>query len=114
MSGGPADDRLLTVTDGLHGEILVLEPMRVTALGRTGATVHTSFPLLLNALHQVRLVLGDRTVVVKARVTHAEISDVGSDVVRYRSGLEFIDLPERAVEVLEDFLGELRERPGDG
>jgi hypothetical protein len=114
MSGGPADDRLLTVADGLPGEILVLEPMRVTALSRTGATVYTSFPLPLNALHQIRLVLGDRTLVGKARVTRAEIGEVGSDMVRYRSGLEFVDLPEHAVDVLEDFLRELRETPEDG
>jgi hypothetical protein len=115
MSDDRADhDRPQHVPDGLRGQITVLAPMQVTAIGRTTAVVVSPFPLKLNSLHDVRLVLGERTLVARARVTDAEISGVGPDDVRYRSGLEFVDLPERAIGILEDFLRELRETRAGG
>ena len=57
--------------------------------------VETSFPLQLDSLHDFRLTLGDRSVVVKGRIAHSRISDVDQDIITYRSGVEFIEPSER-------------------
>ena len=54
--------------------------------------VETGFPLQLDSLHDFRLTLGDRSVVVKGRIAHSRISDVDQDIITYRSGVEFIEL----------------------
>ena len=88
----------------LSGEIMVFEPMAVTELSITGLAVETRFPLQLNSLHEMRLTLGTRSVVVKARVVHSHVSDVDQELVAYRSGLEFVELPEHVHEALAEFL----------
>jgi hypothetical protein len=88
----------------LSGEIMVFEPMAVTELSAKGLAIDTRFALHLNSLHDMRLTLGSRSVVVKARVVHSRISDVDQDVVTYRSGLEFVELPERVRTAIAEFL----------
>ena len=88
----------------LSGEIMVFEPMGVTVLSVKGLAIETRFALHLNSLHEMRLGLGSRSVVVKARVVHSRISDVDQDVVTYHSGLEFVELPEHARTAIEEFL----------
>jgi hypothetical protein len=88
----------------LTGEIMVFEPMAVREISRGGALIETRFPLHLNSLHELRLTLGDRSVVVKGRVAHCRISDVDQDIVMYRSGIEFIEPSERVQSVILDFL----------
>jgi len=80
----------------LHGEVMVFQPMLVRDIGRGGVTVETRFPLQIDSLHDVRLTLGDTSVIVKGRVAHSHISDVDQDIVVYRTGLEFIE-PSRPV-----------------
>ena len=92
----------------LHGEIMVFEPMGIKEISRGGAQVETGFPLQLNSLHDLRLTLGDRSVVVKGRVAHCRISDVDQDVVMYRSGVEFIEPSERVQAVILDFLESIK------
>lgn len=75
----------------LRGEVMVFQPIIVRDISRTGVTVDTHFPLHIDSLHDVRLVLGDRSVVVKCRVAHSHISDVDQDTVVYRTGLEFVE-----------------------
>jgi hypothetical protein len=69
-----------------------------------GATVETRFPLHLNSLHDFRLTLGDRSIVVKGRVVHSRISDVDQDIVAYRTGVEFVEPSERVVTAIREFL----------
>ena len=80
----------------LRGEIMVFQSMVVREISRTGVTIDTHIPLHIDSLHDVRLALGDRSVVVKARVAHSHITDVDQDTVVYRSGLEFVE-PSGAV-----------------
>jgi hypothetical protein len=47
--------------------------------------------------------------VVKGRVAHSRISDVDQDVVRYRSGVEFIEPSERVAAVIAEFIELLRQ-----
>ena len=80
------------------------EPMVIREVSVTGTTVETRFPLHLNSLHDFRLTLGDRSVVVKGRVVHSQISDVDSDIVTYRSGVEFVEPSERVTKAISEFL----------
>ena len=65
-------------------------------------------PLQLNSLHDFRLALGDRSVVVKARVVHSHISTVASVVVSYHTGIEFVDVSEPIANVLATFIDTLK------
>ena len=61
-------------------------------------------PLQLDSLHDFRLSLGDRSVVVQARVVHSHISNVGSDRLTYRTGIEFVGLSEPVTEAIAGFI----------
>ena len=72
-----------------------------------GMQVETGFPLQLDYLHDFRLTLGEQSVVVKGRIAHSRISDVDQDIITYRSGVEFIEPPERVAEAIAVFVDEL-------
>lgn len=88
---------------------MVFQPTAVRQISRGGMQVETAFPLQLDSLHDFRLTLGDRSIVVKGRVAHCRISDVDQDIVTYRSGVEFIEPPERVASVIADFIELLRQ-----
>jgi hypothetical protein len=88
----------------LEGEVMVFQPMVIKEVSLGGAMVETRFPLHLNSLHDLRLELGPRSVVVKGRVVHSQISDVDDDVVIYWTGIEFIEPSEHASSAIADFL----------
>ncbi len=93
----------------LQGEIMVFQPMAVTEIGRTGAQVETAFALHVDSLHDVRLTLGSRSIVLKGRVAHCSISDVGEELVTYRSGLEFVEPSDRVFSVISEFIDTVRD-----
>ena len=93
----------------LQGEVMVLQPMAIREISRGGAQIETAFPLHLDSLHDFRLTLGDRSVVVKARVVHCHISDVDQELVVYRSGVEFIAMSERASDVITEFIDAIKD-----
>ena len=93
----------------LQGEIMVFQPMLVTEIGRDGASVDTRFPMHIDSLHELRLTLGDRSVIVKGRVAHSRISDVDQEIVTYRSGVEFVDVSGPAAAVIAEFLAALKD-----
>jgi len=88
----------------LQGEVMVYEPMAITEISRAGAQVETSFPLQIGSLHEFRLVLGDRSVVVKGRIVHAHVCDVEDHATIYRSGIEFVQPSERIVDAVGEFM----------
>src|SRR4029078_11371008 len=91
--GRPEDKRdteRIQILGELSGEVMVFQPIAIKEISRGGAQVETLFPLHLDSLHDFRLSLGDRLIVVKGRVAHCAISDVDQEVVRYLSGIEFI------------------------
>ena len=105
-------ERLPTLGE-LRGEIMVFQPMSIADVSTGGATVETRTPLHLNSLHDIRLTLGDVSIVIKARVAHSHISEVDQDVVTYRSGLEFVEPSDRIRAVLEEYLRNVKtERSG--
>jgi PilZ domain len=102
------DGERLQILGDLHGEVMVFQPMAVKELGHGGALVETRFPLQLDSLHEFRLTLGDRSVVVKGRVVHCSISDMDQEVVLYKSGVEFVDAPDRLSTVIDSFIDAVR------
>jgi hypothetical protein len=108
MAPEKRDTDRVPILGELHGEIMVFEPMAIKEISRGGALIETRFPLQLNSLHDLRLTLGDRSVVVKGRVAHCRITDVDQDIVMYRSGMEFIEPSERVQDVILDFLDSIK------
>ncbi len=88
----------------LEGQVMVYEPMTITDISRTGAQIETSFPLRINSLHDFRLKLGGRSIVVKARVVHAHVCDVEDQTTIYRAGIEFIQPSVRVTEAIGEFI----------
>jgi hypothetical protein len=105
MTGDEKRDReRIEILGELRGEVMVFQPMAIKEISRGGAQIETGFPLQLNSLHDFRLSLGDRFVVVKGRVAHCSISDVDQELVLYRAGIEFIEPAERVATVISDFI----------
>ena len=102
------DTERLEILGELHGEVMVFQPMAIKEISPGGAQVETGFPLQLDSLHELRLTLGDRSVVVKGRVVHCSISDVDQEVVLYRSGLEFVEPSEPVAGVIGGFIDAVR------
>ncbi len=87
----------------------MFQPMTVTEVSRGGAQVETAFPLQLDSLHDFRLSLGTRSVIVKGRIVHCRIADVEEERVVYRAGVEFVEPSEHARVAIEAFLDAINE-----
>lgn len=98
----------LEILGDLRGEVMVYQPMAVREISHGGALIETSFPLHLESLHDIRLELGDNSVVVKGRVVHCSIADMDREFVTYRAGLEFIEPSEGVREVVSRFVDALK------
>jgi hypothetical protein len=90
-----------------HGEVTVFQPVIIKEISRTGANVQSAFPLHLNSLHDFRLTLGERSVIVKGRVVHCSIADVEQEGVLYRSGIEFVEPSDRVDAAISAFIADL-------
>jgi hypothetical protein len=88
----------------LHGEVMIFQPMAIRQISRGGAQVETSFALQVDSLHELRLTLAERSVVVKGRVAHCSITDVDQEVVTYRSGIEFIEPSQHVAAAIASFI----------
>ena len=102
------DTARIAILGELHGEVMVFQPTTIKEISRGGALVETLFPLHVDSLHEFRLSLGDRSVVVKGRIAHCSITDVEQEVVTYRSGIEFVELSDRVYEVIADFIDAIK------
>jgi hypothetical protein len=98
------DGERVQILGELRGEVMVYEPMAIKEISRGGVQIETRFPLQLDSLHEFRLSLGDCSVVVKGRVVHCSISDVDQEAVVYRSGVEFVDPPQRVEGAVAEFI----------
>jgi len=98
----------------LQGEVMVFQPMLIREVSLGGALVETRFPLHLNSLHDLRLTLGTRSIVVKGRVVHSQIRDVDQDVVIYWTGIEFVEPSEHVASAIVEFLDSVRTHRSGG
>jgi hypothetical protein len=94
----------IEIVGELEGEVMVYEPMAITEISRFGAQIETGFPLQIDSLHDFRLKLGHRSIVVKGRIVHARVTDVEDHSTIYRAGIEFVQPSERVVEVIAEFM----------
>jgi hypothetical protein len=112
MAGDADDDKRgrerVPILGELRGEVMVFQPMSILDISIGGAQVETAFPLQLDSLHDFRLTLGGRSVVVKGRVAHCHIGDLEEERIGYRTGIEFIDPPEHVHQAILDFLQTLK------
>jgi hypothetical protein len=94
----------VSILGELQGEIMVFQPMLIRDISEGGVTVETRFPLHFDSLHDLRLTLANKSVVVKGRVADSKISDVDQEIVTYRSGLEFVGASGRVIDAIREFL----------
>jgi PilZ domain-containing protein len=98
------DRERVEILGDLRGEVMIFQPLSIKEISHGGCLVETAFQLHLNSLHDIRLTLGEKSVVLKGRVAHCSISDVEQEIVHYRSGIEFIEASERISEVIKEFI----------
>jgi hypothetical protein len=108
VSDEKRDRERIEILGELHGEIMIFQPLSIKEISPGGCLVETAFPLHLNSLHDLRLTLGDQSIVLKGRVAHCRISDVDQEIVHYKSGVEFIELSDRVGEVIREFIDTIR------
>lgn len=102
-----ADERIQILGE-LPGAATVHQKIAVRELSRAGAQIETTVALQVDSLHEFRIALGSRSVVVKGRVVHCQIQDVDPDRVIYRAGLEFVEMPEWVARAITDFLESIK------
>jgi hypothetical protein len=83
---------------------MVFQPMTILDISLGGAQIETAFALQLDSLHDFRLSLGDRSVVVKGRIAHCHIGELTEITALYRTGVEFVELSEHARNAITDFV----------
>jgi hypothetical protein len=103
-SGDKRAGERINILGELHGEVMVFQPTTIREISHRGAQVETHFPLQLDSLHEFRFTLGESSIVMKGRVAHCSITDVDQDIVVYRSGIEFVEPPERVASVITNFI----------
>jgi hypothetical protein len=108
MSEEKREGARVAMISRLEGEVMVFQPMTIREVSLRGALVETRFPLHLNSLHDLRLDLGERSVVVKGRVVHSQIADVDDDILVYWTGVEFVEPSEHVSTAIADFLKSVR------
>jgi hypothetical protein len=82
--------------------------MTILDVSHGGAQIETPFALQLDSLHDFRISLGERSVVVKGRIAHCHIGELQEGVVLYRTGVEFIEVSDHVQAAIEDFVDALK------
>ncbi|HEY7172801.1 MAG TPA: PilZ domain-containing protein [Vicinamibacterales bacterium] len=107
--GDKRDKERIQILGELHGEVMVFQPMAIKEISRGGCQIETDFPLQVDSLHEIRLTLGDKSIVLKGRVAHCSITDVDQEIVTYRSGVEFVEPSERVYSVISGFIDAIKD-----
>ena len=102
------DNERVPVPSPLHGEVKVFQPMTILDVSHGGAQIETPFALQLDSLHDFRISLGDRSIVVKGRIAHCHIGELREGIVLYRTGVEFIENSGHVQTALEHFVEALK------
>jgi hypothetical protein len=108
MNENRRDFERIVILGNLTGEMMVYQPMAIREIGLGGASVETVFPLHLDSLHDLRLTLGNRSVILKGRVVHSRVTDMDQEAVIYRTGLEFVEPSERVKVAIAEYIEDLK------
>jgi len=87
---------------------MVYQPMTILDISKGGLQIETPFKLQLDSLHDFKISLGERSIVVKGRIAHCHIGELSEGVVLYRTGVEFIENSDHAQSAIEAFVDALR------
>jgi len=77
------DNERVPIPSPLHGEVKVFQPMTILDVSHGGAQIETPFALQLHSLHDFKITLGDRSIVVKGRIAHCHIGELQDGGVLY-------------------------------
>jgi len=102
------DTERVAVPTPLYGEVKVYQPMTILDVSKGGAQIETPFALQLDSLHDFRLSLGERSIVVKGRIAHCHIGELKEGIVLYRTGVEFIEMSDHVQSALSHFVEALK------
>ena len=102
------DAERVAVPSPLYGEVKVYQPMTILDISKGGAQIETPFALQLDSLHDFRLSLGERSIVVKGRIAHCHIGELKEGVVLYRTGVEFIEASGHVQSAIVHFVEALK------
>lgn len=108
MTSNTRDGERVPTPGQLTGEVTVYEPVTILDLSDRGALVETQFALHLDSLHEFRLSLGNRSVVVKGRIAHCQIGELHEGTVLYRTGVEFIEPSDHVLSAIHSFVEALK------
>ncbi len=93
----------------LYGEVQLFQPMTVLEMSHRGARIETRFPLHIDSLHDFRLSMGERSLIVKGRIVHSEVTQLNGGTVLYRTGVEFVEPTPYVADAINEFVDALRE-----
>ena len=94
----------LFVPGQLTGAVTVFQPMTIINISVKGMLMESAVALHNDSLHDFRLSLDDRSVIVKGRVVYCEIGELKHGAVLYRCGVEFVEPAKHAVSAIGDFV----------
>lgn len=111
---GPSRSRRRTaertaILGKLQGEVKVFQPIDIKEISPDGAQIETGFPFLLDSLHEFRLTIGSRAVVLQGRIVHCHVSEMDGDLVFYQSGVAFVDVPSRVKRAIADYIQRVKQ-----
>lgn len=88
----------------LTGAVTVFQPMTIHNISVKGMSIESTALLHNDSLHDFRLSLNERSVVVKGRVVYCKIGDLREGGVLYQCGVEFVEPPPHAQAAIADFV----------
>jgi hypothetical protein len=108
MSEEKRDTQRMPVPGHITGEITVFQTVAFLDISERGAQLETPFKLKLDSLHDFRISLGSRSVVLKGRIVYCQIGELREGAVLYRSGVEFVEPSQHARNALAAFVEDQR------
>jgi hypothetical protein len=102
------DNERVSIPAPLYGEVKVYQPMTILDISNGGAQIETPFALQLDSLHDFRLSLGERSIVVKGRIANCHIGELKDGIVLYRTGVEFIETSGHVQSAIVHFVEALK------
>ena len=104
MSTDSRNTERVSIPGQVMGEVTVFQPMSIIDLSEAGAQIEASVALRNDSLHDFRLSLNERSVVVKGRIAYCKIGELRHGVVIYRCGVEFVEVSPHAQDALRAFV----------
>ena len=87
----------------IQGAVTVYQPITVLDITETAFRLDAPFALQNDSLHDFRLTLDTRSIIVKGRVVRCQIGELREGVV-YTCTVEFVDPPPHVLTAIRDFI----------